>query len=404
VSGIPNPASDRGAILIQAVVSLMLMFAMSAFVLDYGVLWVSRHQAQNAADAGAIAGALARAYDDFDDPPLAGDATFLNVSAVVGTNPVWGTAGPTTAVTTFPCPPDAPAPARCVRVDVYRNNTNGSAALPTWFARIWGVTSQGVKATATAHVLAANATNCLRPWAIPDKWTGSYTAGGPFTPPPSGTDVYNPPSSSGAGTGLQFPTSNASLEDLGRSVAPLTFADLTLPANSIFPGSVVPLHLTGGYAAAAAACNGQSIKVGDQVPISTSPAVAASADLAALFPDDSSASWDNPNKTIDGSCAPACGSPSPRLVAMAVFDVGLFKYRRDVAHSWTACQPGIPCTPCPGGAPCVSIVNIVGFFIGDATGASGYVTSYPGSLPTNPAEVPLLTAQSSFLKAITLVR
>jgi hypothetical protein len=191
--------------------------------------------------------------------------------------------------------------------------------------------------------------------------------------------------------------------DLGRSVAPLTFADLTVPANPISPGSVVPLDLTGGYAAAAAACNGQSIKVGDQVPI-LGP-VASAVDLAALYGGDSAAAWDAANETIDGSCAPSCGSPSPRLVAMAVFDVGLFNYRRAIPN-WTACIPGTPCTPCPGGvlAPCVSIVNIVGFFIGDVTGDSGYVTSYPGSLPTNPAEAPLLTAQSSFLKAITLVR
>ena len=398
MSGIPNPASDRGAILIQTVVWLTLMFMMSAFVMDYGVLWVSRHQAQNAADAGAIAGALARAYDDFDDPPMAGEATFQNVSAVVGANPVWGTAGPTTELTTFPCPPDAPAPPRCVRVNVYRNGVNESVALPTWFARIWGITSQGVQATATAHVLAANATNCLRPWAIPDKWTGSYGAGGPFTPPP---DVYTPPSSSGPGTGFQFPTSNASRPmDLGPLVTPLTFADLTLPANPIFPGSVVPLDLTGGYTAAAAACNGQSIKVGDQVPIAATAASAV--DLAALYAGDSTATWDAANETIDGSCAPSCGSPSPRLVAMAVFDVGLFRHRRMLGN-WAACLLG-PCTPCPGGAPCVSIVNIVGFFIGDSTGASGYLTSYPGSLPTNPAEAPLLTAQSSFLKAITLVR
>jgi hypothetical protein len=39
-----------------------------AFVLDYGMFWVARGQVQNAADAGALAGAAAIAFD----PPIPG--------------------------------------------------------------------------------------------------------------------------------------------------------------------------------------------------------------------------------------------------------------------------------------------------------------------------------------------
>ena len=35
--------------------------------IDYGVMWSSRRQAQNAADAAALAGAISLAYDDPDD-------------------------------------------------------------------------------------------------------------------------------------------------------------------------------------------------------------------------------------------------------------------------------------------------------------------------------------------------
>ena len=58
--------SERGAILIQVALSMVVLTAFSAFVIDYGVMWVGRRQAQNAADAGALAGAIALAFDDDD--------------------------------------------------------------------------------------------------------------------------------------------------------------------------------------------------------------------------------------------------------------------------------------------------------------------------------------------------
>ena len=39
------------------------------FVVDHGVMWIARAQAQNSADAGALAGAVTRGFDDFANPP-----------------------------------------------------------------------------------------------------------------------------------------------------------------------------------------------------------------------------------------------------------------------------------------------------------------------------------------------
>ncbi len=38
--------------LVQVAIALVGLIAFSAFVIDYGVMWVARRQAQNAADAG----------------------------------------------------------------------------------------------------------------------------------------------------------------------------------------------------------------------------------------------------------------------------------------------------------------------------------------------------------------
>jgi hypothetical protein len=394
VSRIPNLASERGAVLIQTAVAALVLVGFGTFVVDYGVLWVARHQAQNAADAGAMAGALARAYEDFDEAFDPDSVAAQNASQVAGTNAVWGASSP--PIVSFDCPPElVPSKVHCVRVDVYRNGApgTGSASLPTFFAPILGSIPPhyGVKATATAQVMISNGTNCLRPWAIPDKWIGS--PGGPFTPP---ADTYAPPSPTGPGTGLTFPTSNSDPADLGQSLQPLRFDDLTDPTNKIFRNSVVRLEPPSGYFASITTCNREVISVGDQIAFSA--ATPSNGDFSGLHDLDPGAAWNNGNNTIDGSCAPACAPLSPRLVAVAVFDVGILEYRRSMMD-WSACPPGRTCTPCPG--PCVSIVNIVGFFIGNPAGSKGYLTSYPGLIPN---DAPQLAIESSFLKAITLVR
>ena len=58
----------------------------------------------------------------------------------------------------------------CLRVNLYRDAAHNNA-LPTFFARLLGVTSQDMKATATAGVLIGGASDCLAPFALPDRWT-----------------------------------------------------------------------------------------------------------------------------------------------------------------------------------------------------------------------------------------
>lgn len=403
---IPNLASERGAVLIQTALVAVVLVGFGTFAVDYGVLWIARNQAQNAADAGAMAGALARAYEDFfDDPVDSNGVAALNASQVASANLVWGVPA-TAALPPFDtaCPPEVGAAGHCVRVDVFRNGYSGSSPLPTWFGPALGVASQGVKATATAQVLIANATNCLRPWAVPDKWVEPvgfedanfrrYAVGTGAEVSPH--DDYSAPNPTSVGTGRRFATSNAALGDVGSPLVlnPMSFADVTTPTtpipNGAIPeGALVALDLDGGYDASRAACNGQIVAVGSPMTISPDTPIGLHfADLVSLDP---GAHWNPATNTIDDTCAPVCAPISPRLVAIALYDVDLFQLRHAM-NDWSAC-------PVPG-TPCVSIVNIVGFFIADAI-PHGFFTSYPGVVPTDP---PKLMAQSSFLKAIALVR
>ncbi len=51
---IPNLATERGAVLIHTAIAALVLVGFGTFVVDYGVFWVARHQAQNAADAGRM--------------------------------------------------------------------------------------------------------------------------------------------------------------------------------------------------------------------------------------------------------------------------------------------------------------------------------------------------------------
>ncbi len=50
--------NERGSILIHVAISMIGLLAFGAVAIDYGVMWTARRQAQNAADAAALAGAI----------------------------------------------------------------------------------------------------------------------------------------------------------------------------------------------------------------------------------------------------------------------------------------------------------------------------------------------------------
>src|SRR4029453_1020557 len=132
---------EQGAVLVQVAMAMLVLTAMATFVVDHGVLWVGRGQAQNAADAGALSGAIARAYDELTDPPASNGKAFSSAMGAALANNVW-TAAPPHQVW-WACPPGVAG--KCVRVYVYRNGEFGSTPLPTIFGKLLNISSQGVR-------------------------------------------------------------------------------------------------------------------------------------------------------------------------------------------------------------------------------------------------------------------
>lgn len=182
-------SKEQGAVIIQVAIALLALTAISAIVVDYGILWTSRGHAQNSADAGALGAAWHMVKTPTDDA-----GTILQGRALAAQNAVWGESPAAADVLVQPrinCPPGtSEAVGGCVRVDVLRgatdrNGTYHANTLPTFFAQLLGLTSQGINATATAEVTSGNSITCIKPWILPDRWiesTGTWDVEDSFNP------------------------------------------------------------------------------------------------------------------------------------------------------------------------------------------------------------------------------
>jgi Flp pilus assembly protein TadG len=365
-------------------IQILVLTALSAFVLDYGLLWLGRRQAQNAADAGALAGSIALAKDD-KTWALMGTNALVTSSAknTAETNNVLGVAP--VALPSLQCPPwmTAPNNVNCIRVDVYRDGTNGSSALPVFFGRLLSSTPLGIKATATAQVVAANGSGCMRPWFIVDWYddvnrNNQYDAGIDVYPP--GYDAAAPPlSGRGIGSVVTFynnggPSSYGQL-DVGNGGAAINYAiGHCYNGPPFFVGQVV------------------ATKPGATV----GPEAMGMDDLLAWDPD---ATWNAGTQEVVGGCSstgtcvcgsgpcPYGGTQSPRIVQAAI-----------CSPAEATCNGTVP------GVGTIHITNLLTFFITGYTrmGNNLYINAVlvgsaglfqPGPVPAGGPAAAFITVQ-----------
>jgi hypothetical protein len=428
-------SSQRGAVLIHVAIALLGLIAFSTFVTDYGVMWVSRGQAQTAADAGALSGALSLAFDNSTD--FAGAKAKAQAAATA--NLVFG-ASPDVQLddVTFPeCPPNTPGlPDTCVKVDVFRNQTRGNP-LPMFFGNLVGVGEQGVRATATAQIVTGTHTDCLKPWAILDRWDewngiandypgpdpdfnhtstfDKYSDGKGGTPPPE-PDLYVPPGGAGgSGTGFTLPADEGrpfavKVGDSADSISAGWFRAIRIPrldgntGGSVYrdniegcgglpngfaaPDTVCPTDIGNDNAAYWASRGCYRVEPGNMIGPTKQG-------VDALVARDSSARWSG-GGIVDSAFSPA--TSSPRVVPIGVLDI----------DTYLAADP-------TGSNGIVKLVNIYGFFVegmGDLA-ADGTVTlssggkSVIGRIMTYPSMGvgnSNLPVESSFLRQVILVR
>jgi hypothetical protein len=200
---------EQGMSLVFFGAALIAFIAAATLAIDVGMFMNARTQAQNSADAGALAGVTGLVYNSYTNRSSTGPAVQGAISAakknkVIGFEP---TVMP--ADVTFPVGPTGIS--NRVQVDVHRT---GSNSVQTLIGSLFGVPFVDINATATAEASPANAMTCVKPFMIPDKWrevgnppwdTGDefnkYDSHGNLLPTP---DVYIPAANC-KGTAAQCP-------------------------------------------------------------------------------------------------------------------------------------------------------------------------------------------------------
>jgi Flp pilus assembly protein TadG len=377
--------SDRGAILVHVAIALLALMSLTMFVTDYGVFWLARRQAQNVADAAALGGAMAIAYDDaFPHDETGSGVGAQSALAVAARHAVFDAPAAGGTAVSFPaaCPDGTDT---CIRVNVLRTAAQGNP-LPAFFGDLVGKTTQDLRATATAQAGAANASACLAPFALPDRWTETTL---PMTPASTfdAADAYTPPTADGTGTGY-------SLEAwLG--------ADLALTLNPVVTnptaGGFASVQVWDGVCAtgncfreAISTCSEFQYTIGSSLfgtPGSMSDVVDG---IQALIQLDSGADW-IPGTGITGSCVTTGSCPqyrfSPRILTIPLVNPALMKLGGG------------------SGGSTIQIVNFLAFFVDEVESATGtirgYVTRRPGRIDP---EGGIVSPASGFLKTVMLVR
>lgn len=371
---------ERGMSLVFVGVGFMAFLAATTLAIDVGMFATARSQAQNSADAGALAGAVALYFDDYDNRSTSGPAKQNAMVAARANQVIGAEVSVTPPDVTFPLGPTGLN--NRVKVRVFRNDERGNP-VGTLMGQYFGVTDVNIQAEATAEASPANAMTCVKPFTIPDKWIERQTP--PWDPddtfethdrhgnPLANPDVYIPADQPGY-TGY-----NAERD---RGVELMIRAGT---GNGIMPSfyfSYAIGGLTGGseYRWNIANCNTTVMGWGDLLLMEPGNMVGPTMDgVDDLLAADPNARWDTTyNKAVSTT------SPSPRVVAIPLYDPNYYETGK-----------------LNGRNADLKVANYLGFFITGRSGNNVYgrITPISGLVKGNGGPAP----SGAFPMAIRLV-
>jgi hypothetical protein len=364
--------------LVMVATGMMAFLSATMLAVDVGMMMVARTESQNAADAGALAGAVALGFDDYEDRSATGPAVINAIAA--------GTAADNSVMNaqTSVLPEDVTFPAiDLIRVRVQRSGIRGNA-VATFFAPIFGIDTIDVGAEATAQVSPANAMTCVKPFTVPDKWVEMQTP--PWDPtdtfdvvdnkknPLPNPDVYIP-------LGQPGYTGYSPVTDRGTMITLKAANGTNVYPSIYFPYAIGGVTGANEYEENIAGCNSTMMGFGDLLLAEPGNMVGPTkSGMETLIARDPSAHWsETENKVISSM------SPSPRVVAIPLFDPVYYD---------TGKQNGRTAD--------FKVVNYMGFFMEEMQGkeVKGRITPIGGLLSGNGGPAPT----GAFPIAIVLVK
>ena len=308
---------ERGMSFVFVGMGFMAFLAATTLAMDVGMFMTARSQAQNSADAGALAGAVALVFDDFNNRSASGPAVQNAIMTASSTaNRVMSTAVSVTPPdVTFPNDPNG-QPTR-VRVNVFRNTARGNP-VTTLMGVYFGVSTVNITAVATAEASPANAQTCVKPFMIPDRWTETQTppwdANDTFDMYNNGNllanpDVYVPADQPGytgynaySDKGMQLSIRAGT----GNNIEPSMYYSWKMPGD--IGGDFYSNNISG--------CNQSLVHWGDLVIQEPGNMVGpTNSGIDDLIAKDPTAYWDTAQNKVVSSM-----SPSPRIAPIPLYD------------------------------------------------------------------------------------
>ncbi len=378
--------SERGISSILLSVGCAAFLAATTLAIDVGMFMVARSEAQNAADAGALAGATALVFNSFNDRTASGPAVVSAINTAQA-NQVMN-AAPTIASSDVTFPNDPSGQPTRVQAQVFRTAARGSA-VPTLMGVFFGVPSVDIWATATAEASSAGM-RCVRPFTIPDRWVENinpawttastfdryYTSGpnkGQLIAPVA--DAYPPPGDP-AYDGYRLPRDIGVLLTIragsGANIEPTMYFSWSMPTN------------TGAddYSGNISGCNPTIVHQGDVIVQEPGNMVGpTNQGIDLLLAQDPNAVWDTNCNCVTNSLF----ASSPRVFPIPLFDPDFY-------------QGGVT----NGRNATLKVANWVGFFVVQRVGnnVTGRITPILGVVDNNAGPAPA----GSFARAIRLVQ
>jgi hypothetical protein len=374
---------ERGMSFVFVGVGFMALFAATTIAIDVGMFMTARGQSQNAADAGALAGATALVFNDYGNRSADGPAVQSAISTALRNEVMRGAVSIQPGDVTFPLGPTGLD--NRVRVNVFRT-ADRSNPVATLIGPIFGIDTVNVSTTATAEASPANAQSCVKPFTIPDRWiersdppydpdssTFDITDGHGNLLPPELRDLYIPAGEAGY-TGYDAVADKGALlmirAGTGNNIAPSFYFSWAMPGG------------TGGswYRDNIASCNPTLMHFGEWLTAEPGNMVGpTNQGVDDLIAQDPFAYWDTTTNSVVSSY-----HPSPRVFPIPLFDPYVYE---------TGKQNGRNAD--------LQVANWVGFFLTHRSGNNVYgrITPISGVFDGNAGPAP----QGAFPKVIRLV-
>jgi Flp pilus assembly protein TadG len=367
--------------LIYVTTGFLSFFAATTLAVDVGMLMTARSQAQNAADSGALAGAIALALDDFDDRSAGGPAVQAAVNAALENSVIKADVAVEPGDVTFPLAPNGEA--NRVRVAVYRTGGRNNP-LSTFIAAVFGMDTANITAMATAEAALANAMTCVRPFTIPDRWDenqdADWTVDSTFDrydnqgdlvldadeyilPGQDGYQGYDPNNPEHRGLQLTLRAGT------GNNIQPTFYYSWKM--SEAIGGSFYEDNIRG--------CNHESVELGQVITQEPGNMVGPTSDgIDDLIAQDPSAYW-------DGKSVKSPLGRSPRIFPIPLYNPDLYDQGKINGRNAT-----------------LEVANWIGFFVESRTGneVKGRIVPILGVIDPNAGPAP----EGTFPRAVRLVQ